>query len=371
MKNTICKRCGNKDLNQFSFNNGKFYCRRCIEFNKPVKKIRKKIKPVKTVPRLNYYLSIKQLELSNIIVNSSKDIYISAVTGSGKTEITLKAIANALGEGKRVGFVIPRKTIVIEIASRLRKIFPDIKICEVYQGSKYDYDGDIIVLTAHQAYRYTGKFGLLIVDEYDAFPLRDNAVLKDIVDLTSYGKRVYLSATFEKELLINKQVGTLNKRYHNYPLPEPIFIKKNSLYQFIFLAKAITDATLFKRKLIVYFPTIRILKIIASLMLKHKHKIIITHSQIKEVNTIIKDLYKMDYFIVFSTIILERGITIPNVNVMVFNADHRLFNVSSLIQIAGRVGRLKNYPTGDVVFLGKEHSNDIKESIKRIKNFNS
>jgi competence protein ComFA len=371
MKQTTCRRCGNKDLNLFSFNKRQLYCRRCIDFNKPVKKISKKIKPIKTKPHLNYYLSVKQLELSNMIINSSKDIYISAVTGSGKTEITLQAIAKALSEGKRVGFVIPRKTIVIEIASRLRKIFPSVKISEIYQGSKYDHDGDLIVLTAHQAFRYTGKFGLLIVDEYDAFPLRDNAVLKDIVDLTSYDKRVYLSATFEKELLINKQVGTLNKRYHNYPLPEPILIKKNVLFQYLFLIKAIADTTLFNRKLIVYFPTIKILKIIANLIPKYKQKIIITHSQIKEVNSIIRELYKAENFIVFSTIILERGITISNVNVMVFNADHSLFNVSSLIQIAGRVGRLKNYPTGDVVFLAMEHSDDIKESIQRIKNFNT
>jgi competence protein ComFA len=371
MKQTTCRRCGNKDLNLFSINNGKPYCRRCIDFNKPVKKISKKIKPLITKPYLNYHLSIKQIELSNMIINSSEVIYISAVTGSGKTEITLQAMAIALSEGKRVGFVIPRKTIVIEIASRLRKIFPNVKICEIYQGSKYDHDGDLIVLTAHQAFRYTDKFGLLIVDEYDAFPLRDNQVLKDIVDRTSYGKRVYLSATFEKELLINKQVGTLKKRYHNYPLPEPIFIKKSLLFQYLFLIKAIADATLFNRKLIVYFPTIKMLKIIANLIPKHKHNIIITHSQIKEVNAIIRDLYKLENFIVFSTIILERGVTISNVNVMVFKANHRLFNISSLIQIAGRVGRLKNYPTGDVVFLAKEQSNDIKESIRRIKSFNT
>ena len=371
MKQLTCSRCGNKDMNLFSDNNGKYYCRRCIDFNKPFKNISKIITPLKTYPQLTYHLSNKQLELSKMITSTSKDIYISAVTGSGKTEITLKAIAMALSEGKRVGFVIPRKTIVMEIASRLRKIFPDVKICEIYQGSKYDYDGDIIVLTAHQAFRYTGKFGLLIVDEYDAFPLRDNQVLKDIVDRTSFGQRVYLSATFEKELLINKQVRTLNKRYHNQPLPVPLFLKKTIFYQYLFLVKTITDAMLYNRKLIVYFPTIKLLKIVARLIIKNKQNIKIVHSQIKEVNSIIKELYQIDNFVVFSTIILERGITISNVNVLVFNADHRLFNVSSLIQIAGRVGRLKNYPSGDVVFLGKDNSDAIKESIKRIKSFNA
>ena len=371
MEQTTCRRCGNKDQNLFSYNNGKLYCRRCIDFNKQVKKISKKIKAVKTFPHLNYRLSSKQLELSKLISNNSKDIYISAVTGSGKTEITLHAIAKALNEGKRVGFAIPRKTIVIEIASRLRKIFPDVRVCEIYQDSKYGYDGDIIVLTAHQAFRYTDKFGLLIVDEYDAFPLRENQVLKDIVDRTSYGQRVYLSATFDKEILINKQVGALNKRYHNFPLPEPMFLKKNIFFQFLYLKKIIETTIHDKRKLIIYFPTIKLLQIVAKLILFKTKSIKIIHSRVKDVNVAIKELYKKEYFIAFSTIILERGITISNVNVLVFNADNRLFNVSSLIQIAGRVGRLKNYPKGDVIFLGKEQSFDIKEAIRRIKSFNS
>jgi competence protein ComFA len=370
MNQITCFRCGNQDIKLFSYNNGKQYCRRCIDFNKPHKKLAKTIKPLKTYPYLTYRLSNKQLELSNMILNTSTDIYISAVTGAGKTEITLHAIAKALNEGKRVGFVIPRKTIVIEIASRLRKIFANVKISEVYQGSKYDHDGDLIVLTAHQAFRYTNKFGLLIVDEYDAFPLRDNQVLKDIVDRTGYAQRVYLSATFQKELLINKQVGSLNKRYHNYPLPEPVFLKKNIIFQFLFLLKVIEEAFINKRKLIVYFPTIKLLKIIARLVLDKKN-IKIVHSKIRDANTIIKELYRIDNFVVFSTIILERGITIANVNVLIFNADHRLFNVSSLIQIAGRVGRLKSYPTGSVILLAKGYSDDIKESIKRIKSFNT
>ena len=371
MKQITCSRCGNKDMNLFSYNNGKNYCRRCIEFNKPIKKITKTIKPLKTYPHLTYRLSNKQLELSNMILRTSKDIYISAVTGSGKTEITLHAIAKTLNQGKRVGFVIPRKTIVIEIASRLRKIFPDIKISEMYQGSKYGYDGDLIVLTAHQAFRYINKFGLLIVDEYDAFPLRDNVVLKDIVDRTSYGQRVYLSATFDEKLLIDKQAGTLNKRYHNFPLPEPIFLRKNIFFQFLYLIKIIEETIRYKRKYIIYFPTIKLLEIVAKSLLKKSNSIKIIHSRVKDVNVTIKELYKSEYFIVFSTIILERGITISNVNVLVFNADHRLFNVSSLIQIAGRVGRLKNYPRGDVIFLGKEQTFDIKEAIRRIKSFNA
>ena len=51
-----------------------------------------------------------------------------------------------------------------------------------------------------------------------------------------------------------------------------------------------------------------------------------------------------------TTTILERGITIPNVQVAVVGAEQQLFNSGALIQIGGRVGRSADFPSGDFVF---------------------
>ena len=50
-----------------------------------------------------------------------------------------------------------------------------------------------------------------------------------------------------------------------------------------------------------------------------------------------------------TTTILERGITIPNVQVAVVGAEQLIFNKGALIQIGGRVGRSVQCPTGDFV----------------------
>ena len=50
-----------------------------------------------------------------------------------------------------------------------------------------------------------------------------------------------------------------------------------------------------------------------------------------------------------TTTILERGITIPNVQVAVIGAEQQTFNKGALIQIGGRVGRSSEYPDGDFV----------------------
>lgn len=50
-----------------------------------------------------------------------------------------------------------------------------------------------------------------------------------------------------------------------------------------------------------------------------------------------------------TTTILERGVTLPDIDVIILGADHHNFNSRSLIQIAGRVGRKTSRPTGMVL----------------------
>ena len=71
-----------------------------------------------------------------------------------------------------------------------------------------------------------------------------------------------------------------------------------------------------------------------------------------------------------STLVLERGVTFKNTNVIVVNADHELFKTNSLVQISGRVGRHYLYNKGDVIFFAKSKNKNIKQAIKFIKKCN-
>jgi competence protein ComFA len=51
-----------------------------------------------------------------------------------------------------------------------------------------------------------------------------------------------------------------------------------------------------------------------------------------------------------TTTILERGVTFPNIDVAVVGAEDDTFTESALVQIAGRVGRSPQFPTGDITF---------------------
>lgn len=71
-----------------------------------------------------------------------------------------------------------------------------------------------------------------------------------------------------------------------------------------------------------------------------------------------------------TTTILERGVTIPSLDVCVFMADAPIFDAGSLIQISGRVGRSADDPAGEILFLAESRSKAMVEAVKGIKGMN-
>jgi len=71
-----------------------------------------------------------------------------------------------------------------------------------------------------------------------------------------------------------------------------------------------------------------------------------------------------------TTTILERGVTFPNVDVAVLGAENRIFTESALVQIAGRVGRKKEFPDGTITFFHYGKTNNMVLARKQIKSSN-
>ncbi|MCT6904296.1 MAG: DNA/RNA helicase, partial [Lactobacillus sp.] len=64
-----------------------------------------------------------------------------------------------------------------------------------------------------------------------------------------------------------------------------------------------------------------------------------------------------------TTTILERGVTFNHVWVIVVQADDKIYTSSSLVQIAGRVGRAKNDPEGLVLFCYQKYTSCIRSAV--------
>lgn len=77
---------------------------------------------------------------------------------------------------------------------------------------------------------------------------------------------------------------------------------------------------------------------------------------------------KLEFLI--TTTILERGVTFKNIDVLVIGANDPIYTESALVQIAGRVGRSPDYPTGEVIYYHDGLTRDIKRAIKQIQRMN-
>jgi competence protein ComFA len=74
--------------------------------------------------------------------------------------------------------------------------------------------------------------------------------------------------------------------------------------------------------------------------------------------------------ILVTTTILERGVTVPFSDVFILDADSKLFDEASLVQMAGRAGRSKDDPNGRVYFLASASNQSQRRAIAQIASMN-
>ena len=377
MERYKCKICGNEDINYFGINNKRVYCRKCISFHGKGA-IKREIIKKQTIVNLDFSLSKDQEEISTNILKAyinRKNVLLNAVCGAGKTELVYKTIAYALSNGKQVGFVIPRKDVVIDLYPRIKKAFSSHKVVAVYGGHNEELEGDIIILTSHQLYRYNSYFDYLIMDEADAFPYYNNLILNSMFKRSLKGNYLMMSATSLKEMenQIKKENGEilyLNKRYHGHPLPVPklircLFLKEAFLiYQFYKLFRL-------NKPIFVFCPTIneceRIFKLL-NFFFKNGDYV---HSKRLNREKIIRDFKDRKIKYLVTTSVLERGVTVKDLQVIIYNASSVLFDEKALIQIAGRVGRKSDAYDGEVILIGDYVSKQMEEAKRSIERSNS
>ena len=394
---SFCRRCGSKHLkNNFQIKNPYrifYYCPECIGLGRvesrnflysiPEKKCQKR--EVKFL--WEGQLTKDQAKISKRLVRyykKKKDHLIHAVTGAGKTEMLFSLIDYALKKGERIAVASPRVDVCLELHPRFQEAFPEEEIALLYGKSTIPYNyTHFVVTTTHQLLRFSEAFDLIVVDEVDAFPYAGNKVLAHGTKqaLKKTGTLVYLTATPSIELLEsveNEQlkISQLAKRYHGYQLPVPIcqfnfFLVSNFRKGKIpSCLQDLLDEQ--QRQCLLFFPNIERM-ILCFEKLKESYpnkKIAYVFAGKEDREEIIKKMRNQQIDWLLTTTILERGVTFPNIDVIVCEADHRVFNQASLVQISGRVGRKKEFPTGQISFLHNGRTKEMKKAIKQIKEMN-
>ncbi|MCU9594885.1 DEAD/DEAH box helicase [Caldibacillus thermolactis] len=376
-----CGRCGNREMQLFySFRcsrckNVCVYCRQCIMMGR-VTQCTPLLEWKGPTPTIQYNdvlewsgtLSPSQAEASAKIkeaIRERTDLLVWAVCGAGKTEMLFEGIEEGMRLGLRIAIATPRTDVVLELTPRFRRVFPKVPIASLYGGSEDRHCfAPLVITTTHQLLRFKKAFDVMIIDEVDAFPYAADEMLQHAAEAarTNNSALIFLTATpkevWQRECYSGKRnCVILPARFHRHPLPIPTFVWCGNWRKDIEKGK-IPKSVLkwFQQRLgsgkqaLIFFPHIELMEMALPLFREFDTRIESVHSEDPARKEKVQAMRDSKIPILLTTTILERGVTFPNIDVAVVGAEDDTFTESTLVQIAGRVGRSPQYPDGNITF---------------------
>jgi competence protein ComFA len=317
----------------------------------------------------------------------TRDFLLWAVTGAGKTEMIFPLVESVLLRGGKALIATPRRDVVIELDPRIREAFPAASVVTLYGGSEQRWEnGDITLATTHQLLRFYQGFDLVVIDELDAFPYAGDPILHYAADKSCApgAARLLLSATPPIELQRAAKRGKLPHarvpvRYHRHPLPVPQMYQTPAVKQMLHQRKlpskllAAMQASIQRdAQLFVFVQQIAQTEPMAALLraVLQLPAVAATSSQDGGRTEKVQRFRAREIRVLVTTTILERGVTIPRSDVYILDADGRLFDEASLVQMAGRAGRSADDPFGRVYFCSGERNRSQLAAVRHIQKMN-
>lgn len=401
-KNPVCVRCGNKEPHWFATfpcsrcGETCLYCRKClmmgrvtactplIGWNGPPPQTQLPAKILEWQGKL----SEGQKSASDQVVDAieqNQELLVWAVCGAGKTEVLFAGIESALSAGKRVCIATPRTDVVLELTPRLKAAFPKITVASLYGGSTDRHlFAPLTIATTHQLLRFYHAFDTLILDEVDAFPytVEESLQYAAIQARKTTSAMIYLTATpnekWQRECRSGKRAfTTIPARFHRHPLPVPHFewcgiwqklLKKDKLPTNVL--NWIKHRIQQDKQALIFFPHIRLMEKALPILHHYAPNIEAVHAEDPDRKEKVQKMRNKELSLLLTTTILERGVTFPNIDVAVIGAEDDIFTESALVQIAGRAGRSKDFPDGNVTFFHYGKTESMLKARKQITTMN-
>lgn len=393
-----CFRCGAKlKPKEVQLPNGTYYCWVCIQMGRmdtgqqlatvvEPNRFKRLAKPMSWQGELT---SLQQACANRVIevFKKRQRHLLWAVTGAGKTEMLFPAINWAVINQLRICIASPRVDVCIELFPRIQAAFSRVSSILLHGKSEQPYQYcQLTVCTTHQLLRFYQAFDVMVIDEVDVFPFSGNEMLHYAVKnaLKPDGAVLYLTATPDAALLkkIKRHelsVSYLPIRYHGHLLPTAKVIKIRHLKQTInqqklpkTVLKMITDLVKQRQHFLLFVPRIKDLALVSAAIeqanIDCQFLTVYSADPARLEKVAAMRRQAVDFLI--TTTILERGVTFPGIDVIVLKADDDIFSSSALVQIAGRVGRNSDRPTGRVLLYCDTKTREVKACERQIKEMN-
>jgi len=397
-----CSRCGNQDRKNFqaapcSCGTACFYCLSCLNMGKikcctalyHLPETNSFVWPSEPILQWKGQLSSEQKRASDeivVTVHAEETRLIWAVAGSGKTEMIFEGIAACLRKGGRVCLASPRVDVCLELAPRIKQAFPDVPLALLYGGNEEGYSyTPLVIATTHQLLRFREAFDLLIIDEIDSFPYHNDASLQFGAQKSrkKASALIYLTATPSRAMQDDIKRGrlaatVLPARYHGFALPEPECLWVGNWRKAITKKKTARFLTLIRRQLqtnrrfLLFLPHIKLMEELDGWLreLFPDKQFTCVSASDPDREEKVKRMRTEEYDFLMTTTILERGVTFRDIDVIVLGAEDWVFTEASLVQIAGRAGRHKDFPTGWVCFAHNGETKAIQGAVRQIRLMN-
>ena len=298
--------------------------------------------------------AVKQIK-KDMESDSPMDRLLCGDVGFGKTEVAMRAVFKALGDGKQVAVLAPTTVLVfqhfesfkrrfaafpvrIEMLSRFR----NAKEIKATLGDITDGKVDVVIGT-HRLFSKDVDWkdlGLLIVDEEQRFGVRHKERLKEIkknVDVLT------MSATPIPRTLHMSLLGLRDMSIIETPPKDRLAIHTVVAHFDKDLIKTAIEQEL-GRGGQVYFIHNRVDSIFMRAAfiqeLLPQCRVGVGHGQMgeTELERVLLGFMKHEYDVFVCTTIVENGLDIPLANTMIIE-DAQRFGLSELYQLRGRVGR--------------------------------
>ena len=283
------------------------------------------------------------------------DRLICGDVGFGKTEVAVRAAFKAVSEGFQVAVLVPttilaqqhlatfqerlgRYPVTIEVLSRFRTPKEQKQVVKDLAEGRID-----IVIGTHRILSKDVKFkrlGLLVIDEEHRFGVRHKEKIKaqrasvDVLTLSA----TPIPRTLHMSLMGARDMSQIDTPPANrYPIETVLHPWDDRL-----IAQALHDEV--ERGGQIYFVHNRVQSIDAVRRLLERLapglRYAVGHGQMEErdLERVMLDFLNRKVDCLVSTMIIESGLDIPNVNTMIVNRADR-FGLAQLYQLRGRIGR--------------------------------
>jgi len=286
------------------------------------------------------------------------DRLICGDVGFGKTEVAIRAAFKAVMDHRQVAVLCPT-TILAEqhgetFSQRLREYPITVEVLSRFKSAKEQREilrrlkaGEVDILVG--THRLLGRdvefarLGLLVVDEEQRFGVRHKERLKEMrkqVDVlamsaTPIPRTLYLSLMGARDMSIIATPPRDRLPIHTEVIPysedviaEAILREMHRGGQVFFVHNRVETIDTMAKIVTRIVPSARVA---------------VAHGQMKEsqLESIMRDFVHQKYDVLVTTMIIESGLDMPNVNTILIDRADRL-GLSQLYQLRGRVGRSRH-----------------------------